>query len=82
MTGGDAVDRLVDLDTVSDDGGDQFAGQIGCHRITFRVGEMALQDGLGGSLAEVGLEHGSQGESPPGPSSALLVSLRRHRRSR
>ncbi len=80
MTGGDAVDRLVDLDTVSDDGGDQFAGQIGCHRITFRVGEMALQDGLGGSLAEVGLEDRGEREPAPHPTSALAVSLRRHRR--
>ena len=80
MTGGDAVDRLVDLDTVSDDGGDQFAGQIGCHRITFRVGEMALQDGLGGSLAEVGLEDRGKREPAPHPTSALAVSLRRHRR--
>jgi hypothetical protein len=80
VTGGDAVDRLVDLDTVLDDGGDQFAGQIGCHRITFRVGEMALQDGLGGSLAEVGLEDRGEREPAPDPTSALAVSLRRHRR--
>ena len=78
---GDDADALVDLVAMGDDGIDQLAGEGGGRLVAFRFGEVTLEDGAGGALAEVGLEHGSQGESPPGPSSALLVSLRRHRRS-
>jgi hypothetical protein len=78
---GDDADALVDLVAMGDDGIDQLAGECGGRLVAFRFGEVTLEDCAGGALAEVGLEHGSQGESPPGPSSALLVSLRRHRRS-
>jgi hypothetical protein len=74
-------DRRVDLGTVGDDRGDQRSGQGGRGRIPFRFGQMTLQDRLGGALAEVGLEDRRERESAPGPPSALLVSLRRHRRS-
>ena len=50
--------------------------------LTLGLGEMPLQDGLRGALPEVGLEHGGEGEATTGPTAALSVSLRRHRRSR
>ena len=78
---GDDPDPCVDRVAVGDHGFDQLAGEGGGGLIAFGLGQVALQDRFRGALAEVGLEHGSQGESPPGPSSALLVSLRRHRRS-
>ena len=80
MTGGHAVDRRVDLDPMVDDRGDQFAGQFGRHWIAIRLGQMALEDGLRGPLPEVRLEDRRQRQSTSGASSALPVSLRRHRR--
>jgi hypothetical protein len=94
VTGGHAVDRRVDLDPMVDDRGDQFAGQFGRHWIAFRLGQMALEDGLGRALPEVRLEDRGQREATPprttslsaAPSaadpsaSALGVSLRHHRR--
>jgi hypothetical protein len=74
------VDQRVDLDPVPDDGSDQFAGEIGGHRIAFRIGEMALEDRLGGPLSEVGLEDRGERESAAGAAPPLAVSLRRHRR--
>ena len=80
MTGGDSVDRFVDLDAVRDHGRDQLAGQIGGHRIALGLGQMSLEDDLRGALSEVGLEDRGERESTPGASSPLPVSLRRHRR--
>ena len=77
---GDAVDRLVDPTRVSDDRRDQLAGQIRLPHVPLRLREMALQDGVGGALAEVGLEDRGEREPAPHPTSALAVSLRRHRR--
>ena len=75
-----SVDRFVDLDPVRDHRSDQLAGQVGGHRIALRLGQMALEDGFRGALSEVGLEDRGERESTPGASSALPVSLRRHRR--
>ena len=80
MTGCRLVDQRVDLVPVADDRGDQFPGEIGRDGVAFRVGQMALQDGLGGPLSEVGLEDRRQRESTSGASPPLSVSLRRHRR--
>jgi hypothetical protein len=80
VTGGRAIDQRVDLDAVLDDRSDQLARQLCCHRITFRVGEMPLEDRLSGALAEVGLEDRGERESTSRSPSALPVSLRRHRR--
>ena len=94
MPRGRPIDQRVDLDPVPDHRGDQLAGQIRRHGIAFRVGEMALEDRLGGPLPEVGLEDRGERESTAGrPASAAVapqptsafatrpaVSLRRHRR--
>ena len=80
MTGCCPVDQRVDLDPVLDHRSDQFAGEIGRHRVAFRVREMPLEDRLGGALSEVGLEDRGERESTPGAPPPLTVSLRRHRR--
>jgi hypothetical protein len=80
VTGRRPVDERVDIDTIPDDRGDQFAGKLGRHRIAFRVGQMTLEDRLGGALSEVGLEDGGERESAAIAATALAVSLRRHRR--
>lgn len=59
---------------------DQLAGE-GCGGLVpLGFGQMALQDRVGGALAEVGLEDRRQRESTSGASASLPVSLRRHRR--
>ena len=94
MTGRRAVDQRIDLDAILDDGGDQFPGQIGRDGIAFRVGQMPLEDRLGGALSEVRLEDRGERESTAGrttpaavrpnattvSAASLAVSLRRHRR--
>ncbi|HEX7347658.1 MAG TPA: hypothetical protein VF253_12765 [Candidatus Limnocylindrales bacterium] len=94
MTGRCPVDQGVDLDPIPDDRGHQFAGQFGRRGITFRVGEMPLEDRLGRALPEVGLEDRGERESTPGRTTSVAVgraattasgpwspvSLRRHRR--
>ena len=65
---------------MGDDRRDQLARQGGGRLVPFRLGEVALQDGLRGALAEVGLEDRGQRESTSRPSSALAISLRPHRR--
>ena len=79
--GRDAVDLGVDLVAVRDDRRDQLAGQSRPpSRSRSDLGEVALQDGVGRALTEVGLEDRGQRESTSRPSSALPVSLRHHRR--
>ena len=80
MTGGRPVDQRVDLIAISDHRGDQFAGQIGRYGITFRLGQMPLEDRLCRALSEVGLEDRRKRESTSRAPSALPISLRRHRR--
>lgn len=94
MTRRRPVDQRVDLDAILDDRGDQFTGQIGRDGIPFRIGQMPLEDRLGGALSEVRLEDRREREPTPGrttsaavrrnattaPAPSLGVSLRRHRR--
>ena len=63
-----------------DDRADQLAGQLRGRLVALGLGEMTLQDRVCRALPEIGLEDGGQRESTSRPSSALLVSLRRHRR--
>ena len=58
---------------------DELPGQGGGRRIALLLRQMALQDGLRGPLAEVGLEDRREGEATSGPSSPDPVSPR-HRR--
>ena len=63
-----------------DDGRHELAGQAGGRLVTLGLGQMALEDSLGGPLAEVGFEDRGQRESTSRASPALPVSLQRHRR--
>lgn len=65
---------------MGDHGGDQFAGQGGGRLVALALRKMALQDGLRGALAEVGLEDRGEGQSASRPPAALAVSLQRRRR--
>jgi hypothetical protein len=67
---------------VLDDRRDQLTGQCRGCLVALGFGEVPLEDRVGGPLAEIGLEHGCEREATSRPSTALLVSLRRHRRSR
>ena len=80
MTRGCLVDQGIDLVAVADHRGDEFACKSRGDRIAFDVSQVALQDRLGGALAEVGFEDRRQREPTSGTSSRLPVSLRRHRR--
>jgi hypothetical protein len=51
-----AGDLGIDRIAMVDDRGHQLAGQLGGLGVTLGLGEMALQDRLGGSLTEVGFE--------------------------
>ena len=77
---GDTTDLGVDLVSVGDHGLDQLAGQGGGRLVALGFGQVALEDGPRGALAEVGLEDRGQRESTSRPSSALAISLRPHRR--
>ena len=62
------------------DGVDQLACETRGGLIAFGLRQVALEDRLGGALAEVGLEDRGQRESTSRASSALAISLRHHRR--
>jgi hypothetical protein len=74
------ADPGIDRVAVSDDRGDELAGKRGGRRVALGLREMPLEDGLSGALPEVGLEDRGERQSTSRPSSALPVSLRRHRR--
>ena len=78
--GGDDPDPSIDRIAMGDDGFDQLAGEGGGGLIALGLGQMALEDRLGGALAEVGLEDRGQRQSTSRPPSALAISLRHHRR--
>jgi hypothetical protein len=63
-------------------GGDQIAGQRGRRRVAFLLGQMALEDRVGGALSEVRFEDGREGQPATGPPAADAVSPRRHRPGR
>jgi hypothetical protein len=76
----DDTDPRVDRVAMGDHGADQLARERGRRLVAFGLSQVALQDGLGGALAEVGFEDRGQRESTSRPSSALAISLRPHRR--
>jgi len=76
----DPADVRVDGVAMRDDGFYELPREPRGGLVALRLGEVALEDGPGGALAEVGLEDGSQRESTSRPSSALAISLRPHRR--
>jgi hypothetical protein len=77
-TGDFGIDRIA----VEDLGGNQLARQ-GCRVVvTLRLREVAFQDGGGGALAEVSLEHGGKRQASAGSPAADPVSPRRHRPGR
>ena len=62
------------------DRGDELASQRRRHVVTLGFGQVALEDGIGRALAEVGFEDRGERESTSRSSPPLPVSLRRHRR--
>ena len=84
MTGYWGATSLIVASIVSrcaDDGRDELAGERRGRSRRARLGEVALEDRVGGALAEVGLEDGREREATSGvPSSPpARLSLRRHR---
>ena len=81
------LDSGVDLDAFRDDLADDRPGELAGRGIRLDLGQVALQDGCRGALAEVGLEHRRERDAPPGPQGpdpvgALALSRRRHRPGR
>ena len=62
-----------------DDCGHELARQRGGVRVALLLGEVTLEDGIGGALAEIRLEDRRQREPPARPPPADAVSPR-HRR--
>ncbi len=56
--------------------------RVAAFGIALFLGEMALQDGVGGPLPEVRLEDGGERQPATGPPAADAVSSRRHRPAR
>jgi hypothetical protein len=59
------LDPHVDRVAVGDDVTDQLTGQLGGPRVAFELGEVTLEDGRRGALAEVGLEDRGECQPPP-----------------
>jgi len=64
---------------VFDDCGHELARQRGGVRVALLLGEVTLEDGIGGALAEIRLEDRREREPPTRPPAADAVSPR-HRR--
>ena len=62
-----------------DDRGHELASQAGGVLVPLLLGEVPLEDGIGGALAEVRLEDRRESEPPTRPPAADTVSPR-HRR--
>jgi len=60
------LDSGVDCVAVGDHRGDELAGQFRGLRVAFELGQMALQNGRRGALAEIGLEDGSERKAAAG----------------
>jgi hypothetical protein len=78
------LDSSVDVDPIRDHRPDDPAGQLARRLVRLDLGQVALEDGSRGALAEVRLEHGGQRDPTPGPQrpnaiGATVVSSR-HRR--
>jgi hypothetical protein len=80
--GGAPGDLGVDRVAVRHLGRHQFSRQRGGILVALFIGEVALEDGIGGALPEIRLEDRREGESPAGPPAAYPVSPRRHRPAR
>jgi hypothetical protein len=68
------LDSDVDSIPVGDDRVDQLTSKRGRFFIPLAVGKVPLEDGTGGSLAELGLEDRGQGEPPPGALRPLPIA--------
>jgi hypothetical protein len=75
-------DLLVDRVAMRDHGRDEFASKRRGIRVTFFLGEVALEDRVRGALPEIRFEDGRQGQPATGPPAADTVSPRRHRPAR
>jgi hypothetical protein len=73
------ADLGVDRVAVLDDSGHQLAREGGGILVAFFLGEVPLEDRVGGALAEIRLEDRREGEPATGPPAADAVSPR-HRR--
>jgi hypothetical protein len=67
---------------VRDDRRNQRPGEVRRDGIALRLGQVTLEDGLGGPLAELGLEDRSEREPTSRPPPSLPVSLRHRPRRR
>jgi len=75
-------DLRIDLVAVLDDRGHKLAGERRRIRVAFLLGQVPLEDRVGGALAEIRLEDRREGEPATGPPAANAVSPRRHRPGR
>jgi hypothetical protein len=77
-----ATDLGVDRVTVLDDRRDELTRECGCILVPLLLGQVALEDGVGRSLAEIRLEDRRECKSATGSPAADAVSPRRHRPGR
>jgi hypothetical protein len=61
------LDSSVDRVPILHDGLDDRAGQVAGRRVGLRLGQLPLEDGSCGPLAELGLEYGRQRDASAGP---------------
>jgi hypothetical protein len=73
------ADLGVDLVAVGHLDGNQLAGQLRAPAGPRILGQVAFQDGVGGALSEVCLEHGGERQAPARAPTSDPVSPRRHR---
>jgi hypothetical protein len=73
------ADLGIDRVAVLDDRGHQLTGERRRVLVTFLLGQVPLEDGVGGALAEIRLEDRREGEPATGSPAADAVSPR-HRR--
>jgi hypothetical protein len=73
------ADLSVDPVAVFEDRGHELASQRGGVFVSLLLGEVPLEDGIGGALAKVRLEDRRESEPPTRPPAADAVSPR-HRR--
>jgi hypothetical protein len=77
-----AADLGVDRITVLDDCRDEVTRECGGILVALLLGQVTLQDRVGRSLAEIGLEDRGEGKSATRSPAADAVSPRRHRPGR
>jgi hypothetical protein len=74
-----ATDLGVDRITVLNDRRNELTRECAGILVALLLGQVALEDGVGGSLSEIGLEDRREGEPATGPPAADAVRPRRHR---